>query len=421
MPDLRRRDARRSPTRRRRSGSRRTSARRIAAGADDEPDHGRARRRSGASAILAAPPRHGFDLLAWAAAARRARRRRGGHRAAGLALEPVASAAPVPRHWALTGTRSSRRRSAGSTRSSRASMLERTARRVPRRPRLDRLPLRAARSCPGYLSAISAVEVDRLGERGVARRIVVASVPVRRSASRSSSCVLGAGARRSAARSTSETRTKIAGFVLVVLGPGVRGPAAVAGADAWRPALSARARASGSRALLGGAFAVCAAPCIGVVLGVDPRARGRLRHGRARRACCSPPTRSGSRVAFVLDRDRLRARDDAPSAGCATTTTGSASRQRRHARRARPAALLQPRLVAARAPEPRARRDRPRPALDSRRGSSSEPRRDDPRRLVTCAQHGADVHAAVLGRERPSRRGAFSSCRSQPTRLPRPA
>src|SRR5437763_11695142 len=30
---------------------------------------------------------------------------------------------------------------------------------------------------PGYLSAVSAVEVERLGERGVARRIVVASVP----------------------------------------------------------------------------------------------------------------------------------------------------------------------------------------------------------------------------------------------------
>jgi len=30
---------------------------------------------------------------------------------------------------------------------------------------------------PGYLSAISAVEVDRLGERGVGRRIVTASVP----------------------------------------------------------------------------------------------------------------------------------------------------------------------------------------------------------------------------------------------------
>jgi cytochrome c-type biogenesis protein len=33
------------------------------------------------------------------------------------------------------------------------------------------------------------------------------------------------------------------------------------------PAALTRARASGSRALLGAAFAVCAAPCVGVVLG----------------------------------------------------------------------------------------------------------------------------------------------------------
>ena len=30
---------------------------------------------------------------------------------------------------------------------------------------------------PGYLSAVSAVEVERLGERGAARRIVIASIP----------------------------------------------------------------------------------------------------------------------------------------------------------------------------------------------------------------------------------------------------
>jgi hypothetical protein len=30
---------------------------------------------------------------------------------------------------------------------------------------------------PGYLSAVSAVEADRLGERGSSRRVVVASIP----------------------------------------------------------------------------------------------------------------------------------------------------------------------------------------------------------------------------------------------------
>ena len=30
---------------------------------------------------------------------------------------------------------------------------------------------------PGYLSAVSAVDVDRLGERGAGRRVVIASLP----------------------------------------------------------------------------------------------------------------------------------------------------------------------------------------------------------------------------------------------------
>jgi cytochrome c-type biogenesis protein len=54
--------------------------------------------------------------------------------------------------------------------------------------------------------------------------------------------------------------------VLVVLG------LAFAGLLPWpermvAPGAISRARASGSRALLGAAFAVCAAPCVGVVLG----------------------------------------------------------------------------------------------------------------------------------------------------------
>ena len=30
---------------------------------------------------------------------------------------------------------------------------------------------------PGYLSAVSAVDVDRLGERGAGKRVVIASIP----------------------------------------------------------------------------------------------------------------------------------------------------------------------------------------------------------------------------------------------------
>ena len=118
---------------------------------------------------------------------------------------------------------------------------------------------------PGYLSAISAVEVDRLGERGIARRVIAASVPFALGFT-VVFVVLGAGAAALGGWVDQETRTKIAGFVLVVLG------LAFMGLLPWpermlAPGALTRARASGSRALLGAAFAVCAAPCVGVLLG----------------------------------------------------------------------------------------------------------------------------------------------------------
>ena len=78
--------------------------------------------------------------------------------------------------------------------------------------------------------------------------------------------VLGAAAAALGGWVDLETRTKIAGFVLVVLG------LAFMGLLPWpermlAPGALTRARASGSRALLGAAFAVCAAPCVGVLLG----------------------------------------------------------------------------------------------------------------------------------------------------------
>ena len=118
---------------------------------------------------------------------------------------------------------------------------------------------------PGYLSAISSVEVDRLGERGVARRVIAASVPFALGFTLVF-VVLGAAAAALGGWVDLETRTKLAGFVLVVLG------LAFMGLLPWpervvAPGALTRARASGSRALLGAAFAVCAAPCVGVVLG----------------------------------------------------------------------------------------------------------------------------------------------------------
>jgi cytochrome c-type biogenesis protein len=117
---------------------------------------------------------------------------------------------------------------------------------------------------PGYLSAISAVEVDRLGERGVGRRIVVASLPFIAGFT-AVFVLLGAGAAAVGSAVDKQAQLKIAGFVLVVLG------LAFMGVLPWperavAPELLQHARRRGSNALLGGAFAVCAAPCIGTVL-----------------------------------------------------------------------------------------------------------------------------------------------------------
>jgi cytochrome c-type biogenesis protein len=117
---------------------------------------------------------------------------------------------------------------------------------------------------PGYLSAVSAVEVERLGERGVTRRVVLASVPFALGFT-VVFVVLGAAAAAIGGVLDNNRQTEVAGFVLVVLG------LAFAGLLPWperivAPALLGSARKSGSRALLGGAFAVCAAPCVGITL-----------------------------------------------------------------------------------------------------------------------------------------------------------
>jgi cytochrome c-type biogenesis protein len=117
---------------------------------------------------------------------------------------------------------------------------------------------------PGYLSALSAVDVAHLGERRVARRVVTASVPF----------IIGftvvfvvLGAAAAAVGSTVDKRSQleIAGFVLIVIGLAFLGVLPVTERTV-APGLLQRARGTGSRLLLGGAFAVCAAPCIGTVL-----------------------------------------------------------------------------------------------------------------------------------------------------------
>jgi cytochrome c-type biogenesis protein len=117
---------------------------------------------------------------------------------------------------------------------------------------------------PGYLSAVSAVEAERLGEAGVGRRVVRASVPFLLGFT-AVFVALGAGAAALGGLLDLNRRSELAGFVLVVLG------LAFLGLLPWperlvAPGLLGSARRRGSGALLGAAFAVCAAPCIGTVL-----------------------------------------------------------------------------------------------------------------------------------------------------------
>ena len=117
---------------------------------------------------------------------------------------------------------------------------------------------------PGYLSAISAVEANRLGERGVARRVVIASLPFILGFT-VVFVLLGAAAAAIGGVVNPDRQLEIAGLVLVVLG------LVFMGLLPWpermvAPGLLTGARRQGSTVLLGGAFAVCAAPCIGTVL-----------------------------------------------------------------------------------------------------------------------------------------------------------
>jgi len=118
---------------------------------------------------------------------------------------------------------------------------------------------------PGYLSAVSAVEADRLGRPGAARRVAFGSLPFIGGFT-VVFVVLGAAAAAIGRVLDADRQSEVAGFVLVVLG------LAFLGLLPWperavAPSLLDGARRKGSSVLLGAAFAVCAAPCIGAVLG----------------------------------------------------------------------------------------------------------------------------------------------------------
>ncbi len=120
---------------------------------------------------------------------------------------------------------------------------------------------------PGYLSAVSSIQADQLGEPGAARRVVVSSLPFVAGLV-TFFVLLGAGA-AAVGLSIAENQfllEQVAGFILIVFGFVFMGllpwPERLVGAGLVQ---GARKRSSGF--LLGGAFAVCAAPCIGPVLG----------------------------------------------------------------------------------------------------------------------------------------------------------
>ena len=117
---------------------------------------------------------------------------------------------------------------------------------------------------PGYLSAVSAVEADRLGQPGVARRVALSSLPFIAGFTLVF-VALGAGAAAIGGVLSTARQAELAGILLVVLGLTFLGllpwPERVVA-----PGLLVRARQQGSGLLLGAAFAVCAGVCIGPVL-----------------------------------------------------------------------------------------------------------------------------------------------------------
>jgi cytochrome c-type biogenesis protein len=111
---------------------------------------------------------------------------------------------------------------------------------------------------------VSAIEADRLGKPGAARRVAIASLPFILGFT-IVFVVLGVGAAAIGGILPSDRQTELAGLVLVVIG------LTFIGLLPWperliAPGLLTGARQRGSSVLLGGAFAVCAAPCIGTVL-----------------------------------------------------------------------------------------------------------------------------------------------------------
>lgn len=117
---------------------------------------------------------------------------------------------------------------------------------------------------PGYLSTVSSLDTRQLGRRGASRHVLVSSVPFVLGFS-VVFVALGVAVAALAGAVDQRVFQEIAGFVLVVFGlafahllPLPERPIA--------PGLLTAARDRGSNALLGAAFATCAAPCVSPIL-----------------------------------------------------------------------------------------------------------------------------------------------------------
>ena len=249
---------------------------------------------------------------------------------------------------------------------------------------------------------------------GSPRRVALASLPFGSGVSRSSSSCSERVPRRSAASLTRTARATLAGFILVVLG------LTFLGLLPWPEGCSRRASHRGAQAgssvLLGAAFAVCAAPCIGTVLASILVLAERHEHGAPRGRSAGGVLR-GARVGLPARGRRLHPGDGRVSGG------------RDHYVVIRVASGLT--LVALglllffhrdwwlRVFLNRLLNDvglGDRFPLSGR--SSSVPRAEPPRPGSVRRPRRLRDWTGVRG---VSRRAAFSSWRSQPTRFPRPA
>jgi cytochrome c-type biogenesis protein len=117
---------------------------------------------------------------------------------------------------------------------------------------------------PGYLSAVSSLEARHFGEPGAARRVLAGSVPFVAGFT-AVFVILGALAGALGGSVDRRVYEEIAGFVLVVIGLAFARLLPLP-QRLVAPGLLTGARDSGSNVLLGGAFAVCAAPCVSPIL-----------------------------------------------------------------------------------------------------------------------------------------------------------